>query len=96
MVAQQHDDGDEEGDPERRPDQLCRRRPVARGLQVETVDQHQAQSVEQDGDGQQQRIGERGAEADREVGEQGEDTETGAVPGDVGGTAPFRARPTAA
>ena len=53
-------------------------------LQVEPVDQHQAEAVEQDGDGQQQRIGVRGAQAHREMGEQGEHAEPGAVTGGAG------------
>ncbi|BAU86033.1 hypothetical protein SLA_5151 [Streptomyces laurentii] len=96
MVADQQDDHDEQTDAQRRPHQLGRRRLVVRGLQVEPVDQGQAEAVEQDGDRQEQRIGVRGAQPDRDMGEQGEGAEPGAVTGGVRGTAPLRARPTSA
>lgn len=69
MVTQEHHHRDEERDAERGPDQLGGRRLVLRRLQVEPVDQYEAHAVEQHGDGQQQRIGVRGAEADGEMGE---------------------------
>ncbi len=66
MVAQQDDHADEERDAEGGPDELGGGRLVPGGLQVEAVDEDQAEAVEEDRDGQDQRVGVRGAEADGE------------------------------
>ena len=53
-------------------------------LQVEPVDQDQAEAVEQHADGQQQRVGVGGAQAHRDMREEREHAEPGAVTGGAG------------
>lgn len=84
MIAQQHDDGDEQRHPERGPDELRGRVPLAGCRQVETVEQHEPDAVEQDRDREQQGVRVRGAEADREVRDEGEQTQPRAVGEGVG------------
>lgn len=84
VVAQQGHDRDEQRHPERRPVQLRGRRQVGRGLQVEPVDQHQAKTVEEHGDRQQQRIGVRRPQTHHQMGQQREHAEPGAVVGGAG------------
>ena len=84
VIAQQQDDQDEQRHAQRRPHQLGGCRPVARGLQVEPVDQHQPQPVQQHPDGQEQGVGVRGPQAYGQVGQERQHAEAGAVAGGAG------------
>jgi hypothetical protein len=84
VVAQQQDDQDEQRHAESRPDQLGRCRPVARGLQVQPVDEHQAEPVEQHADGQEERVGVRRSQAYGQMCQHREHAEPGAVTGGTG------------
>lgn len=94
MVAQQDDDEDEEGHAQGGPAQLVPGGEMGGGGDVEALDEDEAEAVEQDGDGKDERVGVRGPEADGEVRDQGGAGEAGGVVAGGPGVWPVVARAT--
>ncbi len=89
VVAQQPEGGDEEHHAQRHPDELLAREGVvvdALGgvVEVEAVDDRQAEAVERGDEGQQHRVGVRREDADRDVGDDDQRGQPPAVADDVG------------
>jgi hypothetical protein len=86
VVAQEPQHGCGDGDRQRAPRQLLERQSFlegASGGEVEAVDHHQAQTVEQGDDGQQERVGVGRLPAQQDVEAEGQDEQTGHLSGEA-------------